>query len=150
MTNQLYTSQKPDATQETPQSIGKTSTVGTTGQKVRVSRAPKIPTLRIPLGYLYQRILQEAASTDQDPNGFALAVVLTACGLRNPVANGGVDLVSGDQIHPRSPLMLVSGSLVGAVQAAAKKHHTCVSRFIGWHLGLALEEPYQRSVFEII
>jgi len=111
---------------------------------------PKIPTLRIPLGYLYQRILREAASTAQDPNAFALAVVTKACGLRIAETNGGVDLILGDQIHPRRPLMIISGSLVGAVRAAAKNHHTCVSRFISWQLELALEEPYQRSVFEII
>jgi hypothetical protein len=111
---------------------------------------PRIPTLRIPLGYLFHRTIREAALRGQDSNALALAVVNEACGLRNPVPSGGIELVLGDKIHPRSPLMIVSGPLVDVVRAAAKKHGTCASRFITWRLGLALEEPYQRSVLDLI
>ena len=116
-------------------------------QRILASRRQvKVPTFRIPLGYLYQRTIREAAIRGVDPNALALAVVNDACGLRNTVPGGGVDLVLGDRIHPRSPLMIVSGPLVDAVRAAAKKHGTCATRFITWRLGLALEERYQRSV----
>jgi hypothetical protein len=104
----------------------------------------KVPTLRIPLKHLYDRTIREAAARGTDPNTLALEAVKTACGLCNPLPGGGVDLVPGDRIHPRSPLMIVSGPLVDVVRAAAKKHGTCASRFITWRLGLALEEPYQR------
>lgn len=111
---------------------------------------PRGKTLRVSLGYLYSRIIREAEVRGKDPSGLALDMVLGACGLCNPLPGSGVDLVLGDQIHPGSPLMLVYGPLVDAVRPAAKKHGTCASRFITWRLGLALEEPYQRSVLDLI
>jgi hypothetical protein len=85
-----------------------------------------------------------------DPNALALEVMTRACGLCNPPLNGGVELVLGDQIHPQSPLMIISGPLVAAVRFAARKHGTSASRFATWRLGLGLEEPYQCSVLDLI
>jgi hypothetical protein len=113
-------------------------------------RPGKTRTLRIPIGYLYGRTIREAGAQRMDPNALALDVVLHACGLHNPPPDGWVELVPGDHIHPRSPLMYVHGPLVDAVRAAARSHGTCASRFITWRLGVALEEPYQRSVLDLI
>lgn len=110
----------------------------------------KVPSIRIPLGYLYGRTIREAGVRGMDPDALAHEVVLKACGLCNPLPNGWVDLNPGDEIHPRSPLMFVRGALVDAVRAAARKHGACATRFVTWRLGLALEEPYQRSVLDLI
>lgn len=131
------------------QNMGEPTVNKTPDSTNKTPRGPRVKSLRIPLGYLYSRAINEAGARKLDPNAFALGVLMDACGLRNPLLDGRVDLVMGDHIHPRSPLMVVYGPLVDAVRAAARRQGICATRFVAWRLGLALEEPYQRSVWDL-
>ena len=107
------------------------------------------PVLRVPIGALYTRLTEEAERQNQGLTVYALNSILRGCKVdgSGPI---GIACRVGDPLRFGSCMLVLSGALAKAARSGAAKANEAPHNYVQSLLARAMDDPCQRSVFEIL